>query len=465
MKEATAPKGEQVKLDWFLTSKTLVPACGLEDTDLKPEEPQITDNREVEAGYLEGPLAAAEEALAAAKQHALVAGLKRQVLAFGPCASLEWPDILGPHPLESEQQLNCMDACYQNTTKADAKKRRDGWNQYVKDMWRTAPKKRNKWIRETIVVWDLATTMMDTPTLWMIRLAWSLEPGASSGGQVLPTSRDARLKQEPLGLSTRSKISSSTAPMVKQAVKDLTVFLKRVEATASWPTVLRERLLWSAACKADRSAAGQHQVGHSGVCLDCSKCYERVLLRMLEEFALESAYPLHALNVALNMHIVLYNGSRCILVKGAISEGVTARVVSRSAVDNAVDMMHAFLVRSLRCPSFPHCGQYASQLASDCCGLNVNYEKFGVPEAGPNRDLGVDTQWFAWRNLVQQKHISFFNVSMNRTRALGLPAHVKARIVKSLFSAALSGAEVGGHRFAALELMACGGQGRFAAER
>eukprot|EP00971_Amphidinium_carterae_P162809 3227885-Amphidinium_carterae.1 len=32
---------------------------------------------------------------------------------------------------------------------------------------------------------------------------------------------------------------------------------------------------------------------------------------------------------------------------------------------------------------------------------------------------------------------------MNRMRALGLPAHVKARIVKSLHSAGFSGAEVG----------------------
>eukprot|EP00971_Amphidinium_carterae_P326446 6457234-Amphidinium_carterae.2 len=33
----------------------------------------------------------------------------------------------------------------------------------------------------------------------------------------------------------------------------------------------------------ERSAAGQHQAG-----LDCSKCYERVPLRWLEEFAVDS---------------------------------------------------------------------------------------------------------------------------------------------------------------------------------
>eukprot|EP00971_Amphidinium_carterae_P200384 3976547-Amphidinium_carterae.1 len=60
------------------------------------------------------------------------------------------------------------------------------------------------------------------------------------------------------------------------------------------------------------------------------------------------------------------------------------------------------------------------------------------------RDLGVDTQWSCWRNPVQQKRIRTFEQSMHRVRGLGLPAHVKARIVKSLHSTGLYGAEVGG---------------------
>eukprot|EP00971_Amphidinium_carterae_P312972 6219564-Amphidinium_carterae.1 len=130
--EATAPKGDQVKLDWFPCSKPLAPLCGLEEAaDLKPdhvariyEEPQITDKWEVQASYLAArannagawilalkenvdefwelwcgfseqalPLgtrgrflfsqrqqaapAPADEALAVAKQHSLVAELKR----------------------------------------------------------------------------------------------------------------------------------------------------------------------------------------------------------------------------------------------------------------------------------------------------------------------------------------------------------------------------------------------------
>eukprot|EP00971_Amphidinium_carterae_P093616 1852514-Amphidinium_carterae.1 len=97
----------------------------------------------------------------------------------------------------------------------------------------------------------------------------------------------------------------------RQAVSYLTSFLKCVEATASWPTPLLEMLylqlpkegaktaserrpigqgaldeiFYLAYLTEERSAAGQRQ---AGVFLDCSKCYERVPLRMLEEFALES---------------------------------------------------------------------------------------------------------------------------------------------------------------------------------
>eukprot|EP00971_Amphidinium_carterae_P347286 6489211-Amphidinium_carterae.1 len=53
------------------------------------------------------------------------------------------------------------------------------------------------------------------------------------------------------------------------------------------------------------------------------------------------------------------------------------------------------------------------------------------------RDLGVDTQWSCWRNPVQRKRIRTFEQSMQRVRGLGLPAHVKARIVKSLHSVGL----------------------------
>eukprot|EP00971_Amphidinium_carterae_P060486 1197160-Amphidinium_carterae.2 len=60
------------------------------------------------------------------------------------------------------------------------------------------------------------------------------------------------------------------------------------------------------------------------------------------------------------------------------------------------------------------------------------------------RDLGVDTQWAAWRCPVQRRKVMTFKQSMIRVRSLGLPAVHKVRIAKSLHTVGLYGAEVGG---------------------
>eukprot|EP00971_Amphidinium_carterae_P083404 1650760-Amphidinium_carterae.2 len=87
-------------------------------------EPQVTEPREVEARYQ-----------AARANHT------------------------SPHTSSGAEQLKALDAWFQSTPKA-AKKRRDGWNQYVKDMWKDSPKKIYKWIRG-IAVWDLAVHDVD----------------------------------------------------------------------------------------------------------------------------------------------------------------------------------------------------------------------------------------------------------------------------------------------------------------
>eukprot|EP00971_Amphidinium_carterae_P134857 2672527-Amphidinium_carterae.1 len=86
-----------------------------------------------------------------------------------------------------------------------------------------------------------------------------------------------------------------------------------------------------------------------------------------------------------------------------------------------------------------------------CKGANAKRLLMKVWRAGrlpppriTTRDLGVDTQWAAWRCPVQRKRVITFKQSMNRVRSLGLPATSKARIVKSLYSVGLYGAEVGG---------------------
>eukprot|EP00971_Amphidinium_carterae_P018619 367147-Amphidinium_carterae.1 len=304
-----------------------------------------------------------EEALAAAKQHALVAQLKRQVLASGPCT-------IEP----ATQQLNSLDAWCQNTST-----NHDGWNQYVKDMWRTMPKKIYTWIRGHD--WEgFAYTPDDTSHVELS--AWSKlwRPGCSDL-QRRPAAKSKSWSSvhtlqnviqhcptgKPRGADRLGMTELKLMP--KQAVSDLTAFLNFLVATASWPTTKREMLLWSAACRSDvlawrqlckdhgetpvgqgaldelfdlayiteeRSAAGQHQ---AGVFLDCSKRYERAPVRKLEEFALESRYPCYALNVALNM----YSGNRRVLVQGAVSEGVQAMCGLPPGCG------YAFLIRSLRC--------------------------------------------------------------------------------------------------------------------
>eukprot|EP00971_Amphidinium_carterae_P051966 1022880-Amphidinium_carterae.1 len=64
-----------------------------------------------------------------------------------------------------------------------------------------------------------------------------------------------------------------------------------------------------------------------------------------------------------------------------------------------------------------------------CNGANAKRLLMKVWRAGrlpplrvTTRDLGVDTQWAAWRCPVQRKRVITFKQSMNRVRSLGLPA-------------------------------------------
>eukprot|EP00971_Amphidinium_carterae_P351193 6491966-Amphidinium_carterae.1 len=231
------------------------------------------------------------------------------------------------------------------------------------------------------------------------------------------------------------------------------------------------------------TAAGKPQ---AGVFLDCSKCYERIPLQKLEAFALESGYPLYALYAALDM----YAGRRRVLLQGAVSEPVTAIHGMPPGCGHAIDLLHAFLLKTLQSagrhvsvrkyvddmvlvaqgPCFARhlCHGYRQVHKSltkanmiqkvnlkktvvICNGANAKRLLMKVWRAGrlpppwvTTRDLGVDTQWAAWRCPVQRKRVITFKQSMNRVRSLGLPATSKARIAKSLYSVGLYGAEVGG---------------------
>eukprot|EP00971_Amphidinium_carterae_P026180 516378-Amphidinium_carterae.1 len=229
---------------------------------------------------------------------------------------------------------------------------------------------------------------------------------------------------------------SEIKSLLEQAVRDLVVFLKRVEAMVSWPPALKEMLYLQLPKEGAKNTAQRSPID---------------LLPQVYRFWLACC----------RADVLKWRQ----LCKDRGSQVANGR-------------------------------QHACECPQDCCVLQwlcdqtqalESLESRRFPpvqittrDVGVGSDVGVDTQWFAWRNPVQQKRISSLRASMYRTRALGLPAYVKARIVKSLFSVGLYGAEVGGvsdqhmqdlrpsargaldkgtslRRSAALELMAHGG--------
>eukprot|EP00971_Amphidinium_carterae_P152721 3027054-Amphidinium_carterae.4 len=187
------------------------------------------------------------------------------------------------------------------------------------------------------------------------------------------------------------------------------------------------------------TAAGEPQ---AGIFLDCSKCYERIPLRSLEKCALESGYPTYALYAALDM----YAGRRRILIQGAVSGSVQTTHGMPPGCGHAVDLLHAFLLKTLQSAgSQVEVRKYVEdmvlvatghQFALHLChayrrahssltkaNVQVNLKKTVVlcngakakklvqklwrtgrlpPLKVTTRDLGVDTQWAAWRCPVQR---------------------------------------------------------------
>eukprot|EP00971_Amphidinium_carterae_P309907 6158192-Amphidinium_carterae.1 len=134
---------------------------------------------------------------------------------------------------------------------------------------------------------------------------------------------------------------------------------------------------------------------------------------------------------------------RCILVQRAVSKalGVTGACGLPPDCGHAVDMLHAFLPRSIRCAGrqVEVRKQLRQALASlTSVNMRVNALKTVVLCNGSvtkrklwkvwracrlplvqmtTRDLGVDTQWFAWENLVQQQSVHEFDACVRASSA------------------------------------------------
>eukprot|EP00971_Amphidinium_carterae_P350462 6491558-Amphidinium_carterae.2 len=427
--------------------------------------------------------------------------------------------------------LGCLDAWITGRMKRIQAERPASWRAYLKEMWATSPKKIYKWIRGTAAVWDLAILSENGFALSPHQAAqaeldaWSKlwQPGHTtfphkdtSQSSWRTGDLKAVISHCPLG-KARGVDRWSIAELwilPDQAIEDLANFLKlskrcytcncpRKELDSARDASERRpiALLPQARCTGRGevpvgrgaldetfdlafdtekiTAAGKQQ---AGVFLDCSKCYERIPLQTLEAFALESGYPLYALYAALDM----YAGRRSVLRQGAVSEPVTAIHGMPPGCGHAVDLLHAFLLMTLKSAGrHVSVRKYVDDMVLEASGpcfarhlcygyqqvhksltkanMKVNLKKTVVICNGANakrllmkvwragrlppprvttRDLGVDTQWAAWRCPVQRKRLITFKQSMDRVRSLGLPATSKARIAKSLCSVGLYGAEV-----------------------
>eukprot|EP00971_Amphidinium_carterae_P342650 6482035-Amphidinium_carterae.1 len=133
------------------------------------------------------------------------------------------------------------------------------------------------------------------PTRLTTRLVSSWELGANSGG---PASLQRFRPDKPT-----SQGGSQENGVRLRCFRKCTIFGQLVVARVfslatalqgSWRNSSRARCACNetfdlAYLTEERSAPWQHQ---AGVFLDCSKCYEWVSLGMLEQFAIESGYPL-----------------------------------------------------------------------------------------------------------------------------------------------------------------------------
>eukprot|EP00971_Amphidinium_carterae_P039113 768757-Amphidinium_carterae.1 len=129
---------------------------------------------------------------------------------------------LGPHPPTAAAQAKTIQDWVLARNASRAKERKKSWQNYVTEMWKQAPKRIYKWIRGTVVVWDL----------------------------VITDSESAACKQDVK--EWRQRCRGRREVPVGEGALDETFDL---------------------ACKTEAKNASRQQ--QAGVFLDCSKCYER----------------------------------------------------------------------------------------------------------------------------------------------------------------------------------------------
>eukprot|EP00971_Amphidinium_carterae_P279159 5541556-Amphidinium_carterae.1 len=174
----------------------------------------------------------------------------------------------------------------------------------------------------------------------------------------------------------------------------------------------------------------------------------------LEQFASERGFPLYVLNVAWNM----YSGQRRILIQGVFNDAMHVTSGLPPGCGLAVDLLHAFLVRTLRSAGRQIEVRQPSKIVVVCNGTRAKHKLWQVWRAGrlklTTRDSGVDTQWASWRSPAEEMK-SFHSVGLYGAEVGGVTAHGMSDLHTSARRALSKGASL--RRSAPFELMAHGG--------
>eukprot|EP00971_Amphidinium_carterae_P129502 2564928-Amphidinium_carterae.1 len=174
----------------------------------------------------------------------------------------------------------------------------------------------------------------------------------------------------------------------------------------------------------------------------------------------------------------MYRGNRRILAQGAVSDGVQATCGLPPACGHAVDVLHAFLIRSPRqvLASLTSVNMCANALKTVVL-CNAKVWRVRLPQVQiTTRDLGVDTQWLTIsmicvaqpcprkaHQLLQRVHKldPCVKAASARTEVGGIPPEQHMKDLRAAAHGALGKGAPALRRCRASELMAHGGPIQF----
>eukprot|EP00971_Amphidinium_carterae_P242916 4823288-Amphidinium_carterae.1 len=349
-----------------------------------------------------------------------------------------WPTAAGPFVSTQKAQLECLEQVRLEASRAKQKAAKDSSIQ-TEGSWAASP---GAVARGELHAWSklLKVRQADREVPEVNPAPFHMPEQASLGSLWDTLSHIEKAK----AVGADQWIAKELRSLGKAAIDALEAFFLLCEQQGQWPEVLQD-LLYLQLPKDGAKEAGQRRpiaalpyyqwctasvrLGRSlaywtgekaftlaheaeratlegvpfpAVFLDCSKCYERVDLSLLEELAHAAGFPLTALRLAIDM----YRGRRRILVNGAIQASelrvsvrkyVDDMVLSASGQGCAYDLREAFraIKRVLEASGMrlnkTKCVVVANTNAC-CIECRKAWHRMGVDVSFTTRDLGVDVQ-------------------------------------------------------------------------